>query len=320
MQGWEILPGLVLLMLGGEAIVRGAVNAARRLGVSELLIGLTLVGFGTSTPELITSLNAAFQESPGISIGNVVGSNISNILLIFALVCVVRPVQVNRSALARDGFVLLASTLLLIVVALWLGALSRWVGVAFLLGLAAYLTVAWRQESASPQPAKAEAEATPENRPMPLWAALGLALLGLALLIFGADLLVRGARSLAAMAGLSETVIGLTIVALGTSLPELVASLAAALRGRSEVVLGTVVGSNIYNVLGILGITAAVHPIAIPADMVLRDWVFLYAATLLLLLHTGGARVSRAEGAFMLAHFGLYVWLLLDPAALSPRV
>lgn len=314
----QILGGLALLAVGGEFVVRGAVGVARRLGLSELLIGLTLVGFGTSTPELITSLNAAAAGSPGIALGNVVGSNISNILLIFALVVMVRPVEVDRKALNRDGTVMLAATLALILIAMAFGEISRLAGVGLTAALVGYIGYAFSQERKGGPAAelhKAEAEVLVAPHEEPLWRSAGFAVGGMALLIFGADFLVDGARTLALAAGLSETVIGLTIVALGTSLPELVATLAAALKGRSDVAFGNIVGSNIYNILGILGITAMIQPIEVPADMVARDWVALYGAALLLLFHAAtGARVRRLEGAFLLAHYAYYAGLLFVAA------
>jgi len=314
MASWlQILVGLALLAAGGECVVRGAVGVARRLGVSELLIGLTLLGFGTSTPELLTSLNAALRGATGIALGNVVGSNISNILLIFALVAILRPVAVDPAALRRDGMVMLGATVALILAGAGLGALPGWVGGIFLAALAGYILVAWREERRGGPSAdlrSAEAQAAEPGRPH-LWLALLAAAAGVGLLAFGAELLVDGAIAAARQAGISETVIGLTIVALGTSLPEFVASLTAALKGRSDIAFGNIVGSNIYNILGILGVTAVIHPIAVPADLLARDWTAMYGATLLLLFHAAfGARVGRLEGAFMLAHYGLYCWLL----------
>lgn len=308
-----LLGGLALLTVGGDFVVRGAVGVARRLGVSELMIGLTLLGFGTSTPELLTSVNAALAGSPGIAIGNVVGSNISNILLVFAIVAIVRPVAIDPKAISRDGVVMVGATLLLIAVAIFFGEVSRTVGALFCALLLTYIIYAWRTESAGPAKELREAEAKQvDGLKLPMIAYLGFALGGITLLIFGADLLVKGAIILAQAAGLSETVIGLTIVAVGTSLPELVASLAAALKGRSDVAFGNIVGSNIYNVLGILGITALIQPVAVPPDMTSREWVAIYGAALLLLLHAStGARVGRREGTFLLAHYAAYTWLLV---------
>lgn len=310
----QILAGLALLTLGGEGVVRGAVGVARRLGVSELLIGLTLIGFGTSAPELITSLNAAFAGAPGIAVGNVVGSNISNILLIFAVVAIARPIVVDPRALKRDGMTMLAVSLLMAGVGLTFDVISRPLAAALVLGLAIYIAFAWwteRKGGAAAELHEAEAQ-TREPVTDPLWQSLTFAVGGIAVLILGADLLVRGAVTLATLAGLSETVIGLTIVAVGTSLPELVASLAAALKGRSDVAFGNVIGSNIYNLLGILGVTALVHPIAIPEDMVLRDWGTMAGAAALLVFHAWtGRRVRRSEGVLLLSLYVLYTTALL---------
>jgi cation:H+ antiporter len=307
--------GLVLLAFGGEFVVRGAVGVARKFGISELMIGLTLVGFGTSSPELAASVSAALSGSPGIAIGNVVGSNISNVLLIFALVAIVRPIVVDAKALQRDGWVMLLATLAFIAVAVVFDEISRITGAFFLAALIGYVLFAYLSERKSGPAAKMhEAEVDLHGpAPTPLWQSAGFALIGLAMLVFGADLLVNSAKTIARAAGLSETIIGLTIVALGTSLPELVTSLMAALKGRSDVAFGGIIGSNIYNVLGILGVTALIQPIAIPVDLLARDWAALYVATLLVLLHANtGGRVNRFEGAFLLLHYVGYCWLLLS--------
>lgn len=307
--------GLVLLAFGGELVVRGAVGVARRFGVSELMIGLTLVGFGTSSPELAASLSAALSGSPGIAVGNVVGSNISNVLLIFGLVAIIRPIQIDARALQRDGWVMLAATAIFIGVAVVLDEISRITGAIFLAALLGYLVLTFLMERRSTPAAQMyEAGAKLHDpAPAPLWQSASFAIAGLAMLIFGADLLVGGAKTVARAAGLSETIIGLTIVALGTSLPELVTSVMAALKGRSDVAFGGIIGSNIYNILGILGITALVQPIAVPADLLARDWAALYVATLLIMLHANtGGRVNRLEGGFLLLHYIGYCWLLLN--------
>lgn len=311
----SLASGLVLLALGGELVVRGAVGVARKFGVSELMIGLTLVGFGTSSPELAASLSAALSGSPGIAVGNVVGSNISNVLLIFALVAIARPIIVDPKALQRDGWVMLLATLAFIAVAVVLDEISRITGAMFLAALIGYVLFAYLAERKSDPAARMhEAEGQLHGpTPTPLWQAGGLAIIGLMMLVFGADLLVGGAKTVARAAGLSETTIGLTIVALGTSLPELVTSVMAALKGRSDVAFGGIIGSNIYNILGILGITALIQPIAVPADLLGRDWAALYVATLLIMLHANtGGRVNSLEGGFLLLHYIGYCWLLLN--------
>lgn len=320
MENWTVVAallagGLVLLAFGGELVVRGSVGVARKFGLSELMIGLTLVGFGTSSPELAASIQAALAGSPGIAVGNVVGSNIANVLLIFALVAIIKPIPIDPKALQRDGWVMLAATAALIVVALLFGGISRTTGIFFLVALLAYIILAYlmeRRGSPAAEVHEGEVQLHAPAPTAPLWRSLAFAVAGLVMLVFGADLLVGSAKTIARAAGLSETIIGLTIVALGTSLPELVTATMAALKGRSGVAFGAIIGSNIYNILGILGVTALIQPIAIPPDMLARDWAAFYVAALLMLLHANtGGRVNRFEGAFLLAHYVAYCWLLL---------
>jgi cation:H+ antiporter len=312
--GLQIIGGLVLLAIGGEGVIRGSVAVARRLGLSELLIGLTLVGFGTSTPELITSIDAALAGSPGIAIGNVLGSNIGNILLILALVLLVRPIAVNPAAVGRDGVLVIAVSLALAALALAFGEIDRWSGAALLACLALYVAIVWRIERRGGAAADMHEEESHTHDPTPqkLWVSAVVVLGGLALLIGGADMLVRGAIATARVAGVSETVIGLTIVAIGTSLPELVATLAAALKNRADVAFGSIVGSNLYNILGILGATALVHPIAIPNDIGIVDWsVLVGSAVLLMAFALTARRLTRLEGVALLGAYGLYLTYLL---------
>lgn len=307
-----IVAGLLLLLLGGDLFVRGAVGVAKRLGVSPLLIGLTLVGFGTSTPELVTSLQAALSGSPGVATGNVIGSNIANILLILGMAALIRPVLVDGSAFKRDGLVLALSALLCLAIVMT-GVLDRIAGLAFLAGLVGYLSWAIWQERRTPQLAGSVPEGAPEADKPSKGAALDVVwtVLGLGLVVAGASLLIDGAVGVATAFGVSETIIGLSIVAIGTSLPELVTSVMAAIRGQSDVAFGNIVGSNIYNVLGILGVTALVQPIPIPAEIMAVDiWVMLGATAVLLVVARTGFRVTRTEGALMLAGYGGYTaWL-----------
>ena len=310
----QIIAGLALLALGGEGVIRGAVGIARRLGLSELLIGLTLVGFGTSSPELITSIDAALVGSPGIALGNVLGSNIGNILLILALVVLIRPLNVNPAAIGRDGALVIAASIALTVIALIFGELNRWIGVLLVLALVVYVTAIWRIERRGGAAAEMHKEEghTHDPAPQKLWQSALFALGGLGLLVWGADLLVNGAVTTARLAGVSETVIGLTIVAIGTSLPELVATLAAALKGRSDVAFGNIVGSNLYNILGILGVTGIIHPITIPTDIGLVDWTALIgSAVLLMIFAITGKRITRLEGMVMLTVYAAYIAYLI---------
>ncbi|MEW9918535.1 calcium/sodium antiporter [Marimonas sp. MJW-29] len=296
-----ILAGFVGLMLGGETLVRGAVYIAQRMRVSPLVIGLTLVGFGTSTPELVTSVQAALLGAPGIAVGNVIGSNIANILLILGLTAIIAPLAVSRESLRRDGAVMILASLALVGL-VQVGVLSRNTGIIFLLGLAGYIIFALRPGSAEPM-----TDGLPDSPRRPLWVALALTLGGLALTIFAARLLVIGATDLARALEVSEAVIGLTIVAIGTSLPELVTSLIAARRGQSDLAFGNIIGSNIFNILGILGVTAIVAPLDIPARFAGVDiWVMMAAAFALMVFARTGWRIGRSEGGSLLCAFAGY--------------
>ncbi len=298
-----IAVGLVLLVGGGEALVRGAVTVAERAKVPPMVIGLTLVGFGTSMPELVTSLQAAWVGSPGIAVGNVVGSNIANILLILGVAAAIAPVAVSSTSFTRDSLFVLGSAALLIAFALT-GSFGRLAGFTFLAGLAVFLFLAFRGgSSGTAEVYEHEAEAAHAG-PSSVWMALGLFAGGLIVTILGARALVTGAIGMAQSFGVSEAVIGLTIVAVGTSLPELVTSIIAARKGQSDVALGNIIGSNVFNIFGILGVVALVQPVSVPAEIAAFDiWVMGAATILLVALCRTGWRVTKAEG---IALFGLY--------------
>ncbi|MEM9797818.1 MAG: calcium/sodium antiporter [Pseudomonadota bacterium] len=296
--------GLALLVAGGETLVRGAVSLAARLGISPLLIGLTIVGFGTSTPELVTSLQAAFAGSPGIAMGNVVGSNIANILLILGVAALLSPVLVGRESFRRDGAALGIATLAALAIVLT-GDLTRLFGLLLFLGLLAYLFVTYQSERTATDP---HADLAAKGG---LLGPLVLTIIGIALTVLGARFLVSGAIDLAERAGISDAIIGLTIVAVGTSLPELVTSIMAAIRRQSAIAFGNVIGSNIYNILGILAVTALVHPISVPDQIANFDiWVALAATIALMAMAVTGWRITRREGAMLLIAYGAYLaWL-----------
>jgi cation:H+ antiporter len=305
--------GLVGLIAGGELLVRGAVAAATRLGVSPMIIGVTLVGFGTSTPELLTSMRAALDGVPGIAVGNVVGSNIANVLLILGVAAVLAPVAVKPEAVRRDAWVMMATGFAAAGALLGLGGIDRAVGAIFVLALAAYIVWTYRldqRDSASAGLHASEADQVPA-RGMTLPLAVLTAIFGLSLTLLGAGWLVDGAVWTARAAGVSEGVIGLTVVAVGTSLPELTAAVVAARRGHSDVAFGNVVGSNIYNLLGILGITGLVAPLSLPGDVTSLDLGLMIAASAALLpVALSGRRISRGEGALFLALYAGYVGYL----------
>jgi cation:H+ antiporter len=318
-----ILGGLVLLALGGEFLVRGAVQLAERLGVSPLLIGLTLVGFGTSTPELVTSVQAAMIGSPGIAVGNVVGSNIANILLILGLAALVAPITVGSTALQRDGVVLVGSALAFVIIGFTV-PLDRVAGVLLVACLILYLVYAWRTESVGTSghtAAYEKAEAFEEvhtglhkkgGGAGAVLLSLAFALGGLVMVVFGGRFLVDGAIVLARAWGMAETVIGLTIVAVGTSLPEFVTSVVAAIKRQSDVALGNILGSNIYNILGIAGLTGIVSPVVIPPEMARFDCLIMLAVSLLCMFFAWtGRRIGRMEGATLLlgyVAYTAYIW------------
>lgn len=306
--------GLAGLVAGGDLLVRHAVAMAQALNVSPMVIGLTLVGFGTSTPELVTSLQAASAGSPGIALGNVIGSNIANVMLILGASACLAAISVRPEGLRRDGAALMLATLAAVAVVLT-GQAGRLAGAGLVLGLLAYLaltlTAERRAQSAAGQVYAAEAAfVAPEAAP--LWRSAVLFLLGLGLTLVAARMLVGGAISMAAALGVSETVIGLTVVAVGTSMPELVTSVMAARRGQGEVALGNVIGSNIFNVFGILGVTALVQPLAVPDALGGVDLVVLVAATLaLVVMARTGWRVTRREGVGLVLAYCAYTgWLV----------
>ena len=321
-----LLGGFALLIIGGELLVRGSVSVAQRFGMSPLLIGLTLVGFGTSMPELVTSVQASLGGSPGIAVGNIVGSNIANILLILGLSALITPIAVGSNALKRDG-VLVVGTAALLTATGYFASLDRVVGAGFIALLIAYLVFAYRQEtglvqaelSAAHMRSKAHDDlygSAPFSSPSAhsSWATATpvlMALAGLVLVVLGGKLLVDGAVAIARDYRISETVIGLTIVAVGTSMPEFVTSVVAALRKQADVALGNILGSNIYNILGIGGATGLMSPTVIPNEIAHFDNLIMLAASLALLVFAAtGRRIGRIEGALLLAGYVTYVYVL----------
>ncbi|WP_106375064.1 calcium/sodium antiporter [Vreelandella songnenensis] len=310
LYGLSLFAGIVLLTLGGEGLIRGAVAGAKRLGVSPLFTGLVIVGFGTSSPELVVSIQAAINQQPDIAIGNVVGSNIGNILLILGLCALICPLTVQPQALKRDGMVMLLAAVLFILLALN-GSLARLDALLLLLGLTVYLGWAYWSESRHNAPAAAVHTAEAEEvtqLPMSTLMIVVALVGGLALLIGGSQLLLYGAVGVAQAMGVSEAVIGLTIVAVGTSLPELAVSIIAALRRHADVAVGNILGSNIFNIMGILGVSAFLQPLALVERMASFDqWVMLGASAILMVFLYTGLRLSRGEGALLLLGYAAYL-------------
>jgi len=304
--------GVVLLTLGGEALIRGSLAAAKRLGVSPLLSGLIIVGFGTSAPELVVSIDAAIHGRPDIAIGNIVGSNIGNILLILGICALITPLAVKPMVLRRDAVTVVAASILFLVL-VGGSALDRSDAAIFLVALAAYLVWAYWTEQYHAAPSaelhKAEAEEV-SALPKSVWWISMAVVIGLILLVGGSQVLLTGAIGIAESFQISEAVIGLTLVAVGTSLPELAISIIAAIRRHADVAVGNILGSNIFNLLGILGISALLQPLPVHARILQFDqWIMLGTSILLLIFLYTGRSLSRLEGGILLAGYGVYLWL-----------
>lgn len=304
--------GFALLLGGGEFLVRGAVAISRRLGISPLLIGMTVVAFCTSAPELVVSVGSAISGQPDIAVGNVVGSNIANIALILGLAALVRPLVVDRKDVRPDTIAMLVGAVLLTVLATT-SIIERWQGALMVVAMAAYVTVQYRREIKGRTSAEDwRVEETEEfeshmSVPMAVLAFAG----GLAALLVGSQLLVEGATQIAKAFGVPDAVVGLTIVAIGTSLPELATSVIAARKGHPDVAVGNVVGSNTFNVLLILGTTALVKPVGIAESMARVDIPLMLAVSVfcaVLLLARG--RIGRPLGVVMLLGYLAYVGFL----------
>lgn len=310
-----IAGGFAALIVGGNLLVQGAVAIAQRFGISPMIIGLTLVGFGTSIPELVTSLQAAFAGSPGIAVGNVIGSNIANILLILGVAALLRPMPIQPAAFWRDGPVLLSVTLLCVAMVLY-GEITRLFALVLLTGLVVYTTGTILSERRKPTEATdlyASGAALLVDSPrLPALRDATILLAGMGITILGARVLVTGAISLATAFQVSDALIGVTIVAIGTSLPELITSVVAARRGQSDVALGNVIGSNIFNILAILGASAVLRPLSVPAQFIALDiWVMTGATLLLLAFARTGWRIGRREGALLLTGYAGYTAFLV---------
>ncbi|MDP2121780.1 MAG: calcium/sodium antiporter [Hoeflea sp.] len=297
--------GLALLTFGADYLVKGAISLANRLGMPPLLIGLTVVGFGTSMPELLVSLRAALDGAPAIAIGNVVGSNIANILLILGVAATISPIAARIPNLNRDLVMMLVAAVIMLGLG-FLGVITFWVALAMFVLLCGYLV--WVTYSDRRSLTAEEADLVIK---LPGWKEALFIAGGLAGLFIGASLLIDAATSIAREFGISEAVIGLTIVAVGTSLPELATSVVAAFRRHAEVALGNVVGSNIFNILAILGITGIVTPVPVDPAMAGFDIPFMLAVSLALVaLILVAGRISRPAGIVMVGvYVGYVIWL-----------
>ncbi len=310
-----VLSGLILLVYSGDRFVAGSSATARNLGVSPLLIGLTIVGFGTSAPEIFVSIISSLSGNPGIAVGNAIGSNIANVGLVIGFTALLRPLTVHSSTLKRE-FPVLFIIMFAVAVILWDDQLQRLEGSLLLAGMV--LVVAWmiwqglRQRNDEPMVAEFDAE-IPKDMSMPK--ALGWVVFGLICLPLSSELLVNGATTIARHFGVSDVVIGLTIVAIGTSLPELAASLAGAFKGEDDIAIGNVLGSNMFNLLAVLGIPGLIDPGPIDPEVLRRDYPVMVGLAFLLFIMSyrrrGSGHVKRLGGGILLAIYLSYLALLL---------
>ena len=314
--------GLVILLLAGDALVKGAVNLSLRLGVPALIVSLTIVAFGTSAPELLIAIKAALEEAPGIALGNVVGSNTANILMVLGIPAIMTGLHTADSDSRKTYLFMIAGSLLFIALA-FTGVFTWWSALLLLAALAYILFDAFREAAGHRRDAQAveaaqqgddedEEEVEGADPDMPSWK-IGLYLvLGLIGLPLGAELLVENAEEIARDYGVSETVIGLTLVAVGTSLPELATTVMAALRRQADVALGNVIGSNMFNLLAIIGVAGLITPIPVDRAFLEVDlWVMLAASLVLIPFVFLRWNITRAWGVVLTVAYGAYLSFLL---------
>nr|WP_272210967.1 calcium/sodium antiporter [Marinicella sp. W31]MDC2876876.1 calcium/sodium antiporter [Marinicella sp. W31] len=301
--------GLIGLFFGAEWLVSGAVATARRIGISPLIASLVIVGFGTSLPELLVSVRAALSGAPGIALGNVVGSNIANILLIVGAAAVIFPISGWDRSVRRDAATMVASAVFLFFLVQY-DVIGRVAGLVLLAMLSLYLlrTYLWARKTG----ARLDEEIEVDIDAMPVWKMVLLIVAGLVVLLFGAEFLIRGATALAAHFGVSDAIIGLTVVALGTSLPELATAVVAATRRHSDVAIGNVTGSCIFNTLCILGATAVIAPLPVSDGFATLDVpVMLTASVFFAGMLFFAPKFHRATGVVMLLAYAGYIWALV---------
>ncbi|MGM1052814.1 MAG: calcium/sodium antiporter [Pseudomonadota bacterium] len=311
-----VVAGLILLVWSAERFVDGAAATSARFGISPLLIGMLVIGFGTSAPELVVSALAASQGNPGLALGNAYGSNIANIGLILGLVAMISPLAVHSTVVRREMPILGGATLLSALL-MWGGVVGRVEGALLLALLAIFIgTSIFRARRDSADPLGTDTEQSLAEHHMSLAAGLAWTGIGLVLLVISSRILVWGAVAIAQGFGVSDLIIGLTVVAVGTSLPELASSISALRRREHDLVLGNVVGSNLFNTLGVVGLAAVIHPIQVGAEVLLRDWSLMAAMTLMLAVFALGwrgreGRINRLEGGVLLVMYLTYTaWLV----------
>lgn len=314
MTGPEIIlysiGGLVLLFIGAEGLIRGSSNLAIKIGITPLVVGLTVVAFGTSAPELVVSLKAALLGNSSISLGNVIGSNIANIALILGVAALIRPLDVHANVIMREIPIMIGISILLIIFLLD-GEIGFIDGVIFVTGIVIYsiVNIILARKEKNPQVDAEFKEGLESKLSIPV--SILFLVVGLGLLILGANLFVQSAVAIAKLFNVSDAIIGLTIVAVGTSLPELITSVVASYKKEADIAIGNVVGSNIFNILSILGITALVIPVSSAGISYVDLGIMLITAIVLLLLSKTGFSISRTEGALLLFGYVAYIYYLI---------
>lgn len=306
--------GIALLAYGGELLVKGSVSLALRLHISTLVVGMTVVSFATSAPELLVSLEAALSDHPDISLGNVIGSNIANIGLVLGLTAVISPLAIPKEIYRTNYPMLLIVSVLFMALLYFFKAITFWMGILFVISLFVFgFLIIQKSRKNNPQAAQDD-PLLQEVVSFPLWKSLSLLLAGAIALYFGADLLVESSVSIAREWGVTERVISLSLVAIGTSIPELAASIIAAIRKEETLAIGNLIGSNIFNVLAVLGITSLVVDIPVMDLKILSKDIWIMLAFVLLLLpimrFLGKNKINRVEGVLLFLAYTLYIYFL----------
>jgi cation:H+ antiporter len=306
-----IIAGLIMLFAGAEGLIRGSSSLALRIGITPLVVGLTVVAFGTSSPELVVSLKAALEGNGDISLGNIIGSNIANIALILGISALIKPMKVQAQVVRREIPIMIFVTLLLMLFLLdnEIGIIE---GIVFFIGILLYSVVsvilAKKEKS---REVKDEFIEGVVHKPLKIWIAILFIFFGLVLLVYGSNLFLEASVEIAKIFGMSQTVIGLTIIAVGTSLPELVTSAVAAYKNESDIAIGNVVGSNVFNILFILGITAIIIPVSARGITSIDIIIMLLTAIVILPMAWSKFTLNRSEGAFLLIGYVVYMYYLL---------
>ena len=307
-----LIIGLIVLIVGGDYLVRGSSSIALRLHLSPLVVGLTIVAFGTSAPELVISVQSALQGSPDLAMGNVVGSNICNLALVLGITAVIKPVRVQANSIRVDWPMTMGTSILLFL-AVREGYLEASEGIFFILILCTYLFFIIRQSRRDVLASKKEQEEEiPDAPSKQIWKDVGFIIIGCIGLYFGSEWFVGSAKDLALSLGVEERVVGLTVVALGTSLPELVTAAVASYKGQTDLALGNLMGSNIFNILSILGITSIIREIHVHVDILNKDIIWMLMITLMILpLMVMRREVGRVDGFILLIVYAVYIYTVL---------